>query len=309
MNIGLSEITRSFRSRTGALSQAIPHGHAQQLLVAAIGHKTLASYQAAKASEKEPQNFNQIRHIVLDRAGLTQRAAELGVEYGIDQLSRFLVSAFSDRLAGVVLHNSYSDMDDYIRKQITLLVESNGRVIGEMAQLNHDGLDEVYFDLEIVLDQIQVGKPLSENIAGNLSLNQDTERPYTGTTIDFWLSLTVERLGKRCYSAVEYEMKKVVAREPWGYDQDDDGEPPVRTKAQVIAELLGWSVNEVDVLQDVEETPLDGSSGEMIYGYLIDFTDYASPEVATRIMREHGTLQFTVGPDFFDGVRYDGWPH
>ncbi|AMJ56219.1 MULTISPECIES: hypothetical protein [Stenotrophomonas] len=309
MNIGLSDITRSFRSHSGVSGKTIQHGHAQQLLVAAFGYKTLASCQAAKASDEEPENFNQVRHIVLDRASLTQRATELGVECDIDQLSHFLANAFADRLAGVVLHHSYSDLDDYIRVQITQLVENNGRVIGEMAQLNHDGLGEVYFDLQIDLDQIQVGESLSSHITGYVSLNLDTERPYTGTTIDFRLSLTVERLGKRCYSAFEYVITNVVARTPWDYDDDDYGEPPVRTRAEVIAELLGWSVDEVDNLQDVDEMPLDGSSGEMIYGYLIDFTDYASPEVATRIMREHGTLQFNVGPDFFDGVRYDGWPH
>lgn len=308
MNIGLSDITHSFRSRSGVSGIAIQHGHAQQLLVAAFGHKTLASYQAAKACNEEPEDFNQIRHIVLDRAGLTQRAAELGIDCGVEQLSRFLTSAFADRLFGVVLHHSYSDLDDYIRKQITHVVVNNGRVIGEMAQLNHDGLDDVNFDQEADFDQIQVREPLLYNIVGYVSLNPDTERPYTGTTIDFRLSLTIERVGKRCYSAVEYDMTSVVARAPWDYDDGDDGEPPVRTRAEVIAELLGWRVEEVDELQDVDEMPLDGNSGEMIYGYLIDFTDYASSEVAARIMREHGTLQFTVGPNFFDGVRYDGWP-
>lgn len=309
MNIGISDVTLGFRSHSGGSGLSISHGHAQQLLAAALGYKALASYQAAKKTSQEPENFDQIRHIVIDRACLTDRSVELDVRCDIEQLSSFLTSAFADRVDGLVLHRSYSDLEDYIRNQVTQLVESNGRIIGEMADLNHDGLDEVYFDLDIGFDQIKVGQPLLNDVAGHVSLNPDTERPYTATTIDFQLSLTVERLGKRCYSAVEYEMTDVLARWPLDYDYDEDNEPPVRSRAQVFAELLGWGVDEVQELQDVDEMPLDGSSGDMIYGYLIDFTNYASSELAARIMQEHGTLQFTVGPNFFDGVRYDGWPH
>lgn len=309
MNIGLSDITHSFRSLSGSSGVSIKHGHAQQLLAAALGYKTLASYQAAKASDGEPEYFERIRHVVLDRAYATQRATELGIECGTDQLSYLLTKAFTNRLAGVVLHSSYSDLDAYVRKQVEHMVENNGRVIGQMDELNHDGIEEVYFDPEVNFEQIQVGTPFSADIPGHINLNRDPERPYTGTKIDFQLSLTVERLGTRCYSDVEYEVTDVLLRAPWHDDHDDDGEPPIRTRAEVIAELLGWSVDEVDDLQDVDEMPLDGNSGEMIYGYLIDFTDYASPAAAARIVREHGTLQFRVGPDFFDGVRYDGWPH
>lgn len=309
MNIGLSDITRVFRFHSGASGVSIKHGHAQQLLVAAFGYKSLASYQAAKAADEEPENFNQIKHLLLDRAGLSQRAAELGIECDFGQLSYLLAQAFEDRLAGVVVHRSYGDLDAYVRKQIEHVVENNGRAIGQMAELNHDGIKDVYFEMEVDFSKIKVGTLSANDVPGHMSLNQDPDRPYTGTKIDFQLSLTVERLGKRCYSDVAYEVTNVLLRAPWDGDHDNNGEPPIRSRAEVIAELLGWRVDEVDEIQDVDEMPLDGSSGEMIYGYLIDFTHYASPEVAARIMREHGTLQFRVGPGFFDGVRYDGWPH
>ncbi|WP_267111856.1 hypothetical protein [Xanthomonas sacchari] len=309
MNIGLSDITHSFRSLCESSDVSIKHGHAQQLLAAALGYKTLASYQAARASDREPEYFQQIRHVVLDRACVTQRATELGIECGTEQLSHLLTKAFTSRLAGIILHSSYSDLDAYIRKQVEFWVENNGRVIGQMDELNHDGIEEVYFDTVVDFERIQVGTSFSFDIPGHLNLNQDPERPYTGTKIDFQLSLTVERLGMRSYSGVEYQVTDVSLGATWRDDDDDDGEPPIRTRAEVIAELLGWSIDEVDDLQDVDEMPLDGNHGEMIYGYLIDFTDYASSAVAARIVREHGTLQFRVGPDFFDGVRYDGWPH
>ena len=78
--------------------------------------------------------------------------------------------------------------------------------------------------------------------------------------------------------------------------------------SEAYAELLGLELHEVDDLADVVAMPLDGNSGEMVYGYLLDFTDAASPEVAKKILQRHSSLRIEVGPSFFDNVRYDGWP-
>jgi hypothetical protein len=308
VNIGLSDITHTFRSHSAGGGASIKHGHAQQLLVAALGYKTLASYQAAKASGNESESFDEIRHVVVDRVGLTQRAAELGITSGAEQLSSSITSAFADRLPLVTVHRSYGDLDELIHRQIEQMVENNGRVIGQMSELNHNGVEEVYFDLEIDFNQSKVGALLSYEVTGHVSLYPDPERPYTGTKIGFQVTLAFEGLGRHCYGEISYEVTGVWLKAPWSDDHDDHGESPTRSMAEVIAELLDWSVDEVGDLQNVDETPLDGSSGEMIYGYLIDFTPHASHEVAARILREHGTLQFHVGPNFFDGVRYDGWP-
>lgn len=72
--------------------------------------------------------------------------------------------------------------------------------------------------------------------------------------------------------------------------------------------MLGLELHEVGNLADVEAMPLDGNSGEIVYGYLLDFTDYASPEVAKKILQHHSSLRIEVGPSFFDSVRSDDWP-
>ena len=46
----------------------------------------------------------------------------------------------------------------------------------------------------------------------------------------------------------------------------------------------------------------------MIYSYLLDFTDAASPEIAQKIRQRHGSLRIEVEPNFFDNVRSDDWP-
>ncbi|MDQ7995088.1 MAG: hypothetical protein AAGC76_04455 [Luteibacter sp.] len=106
---------------------------------------------------------------------------------------------------------------------------------------------------------------------------------------------------------MDCEVTKASLDTNWG-DDDHDGEPPMRIVSEAYAELLGLELHEVDDLADVEAMPLDGNSGEMVYGYLLDFTDAASPEVAKKILQRHSSLRIEVGPSFFDNVRYDGWP-
>ncbi|WP_423599952.1 hypothetical protein [Roseateles sp. MS654] len=43
--------------------------------------------------------------------------------------------------------------------------------------------------------------------------------------------------------------------------------------------------------------------------YLFDFTDHASPALAAKLLGKRGSLQLEVGPEFFDGVVDDDFPH
>lgn len=81
----------------------------------------------------------------------------------------------------------------------------------------------------------------------------------------------------------------------WGDDDHEDG-PPVRSMSQAYADLVGLSLHEVGNLVDVEAEPQYGHSGEMVYTYILDFTDYASPEVARKILQHHNSLRIEVGP-------------
>lgn len=56
---------------------------------------------------------------------------------------------------------------------------------------------------------------------------------------------------------------------------------------------------------DTEVQELSGHSGEMTYGYLFDFTGHASPRLAAKLRKQHGSLQLEVGPEFFETVHQD----
>lgn len=180
-------------------------------------------------------------------------------------------------------------------------------VNSEMANANYDGIDEVYFDFEVESENVPVGSSLEIDLDGHVGLGIDTERPYAGHIVNVEGTLSVERLGSQCFGSVDCQVTKAELDTNWG-DDDYDGEPPPRSVSQAYAELLGLELHEVGNLADVEAMELDGSSGEMVYGYLLDFTDYASPEIAQKILRRHSSLRIEVGPGFFEGVRSDDWP-
>jgi hypothetical protein len=92
-------------------------------------------------------------------------------------------------------------------------------------------------------------------------------------------------------------------------ETDYDLEPPRRRISDVYSELLGIHVDDLGDLIDVQPEELVGHSGNMLYGYLLDFEELATPEQAEIILRLHGSLRVEVVPSFFDGAVNDDWPN
>jgi len=307
MSIGISDLAHSVRKNSASAGVPVQLGHAQQLVVAALGYKSLAAYQAAQGTAQEPPHLDDVHHVVLDYDMLDQRAGELGAAPAPSQLRELIGDAFKARAPHARIHASHASFDNYVREHVDQVVIEDGDVNNEMAGANYDGIDEIYFDFEIESNTIPVGSTLDIDLDGHVGLGIDTERPYSGRIVNVEGAVSLVRSGRRCFGSVDCQVTKASLDTDWG-DDDHDGEPPVRSTSEAYAELLGLELHEVDDLADVEAMPLDGNSGEMVYGYLIDFTDAASPEVAKKILQRHSSLRIEVGPSFFDGVRYDGWP-
>mgnify|MGYP001240590031 FL=1 len=176
-----------------------------------------------------------------------------------------------------------------------------------MANANYDGVDEVYFDFEVEFEKVPVGGALDIDLDGHVGLGIDTERPYAGHIVNVEGTLSVQRLGRHCFGSVDCQVTNADLDMDRGGDDHEDG-PPVRSLSQAYADLLGLDLHEVGNLVDVDAESQDGNSGEMVYSYILDFTDYASPEVARKILQRHASLRIEVGPDFFENVRSDDWP-
>ncbi|WP_025139605.1 hypothetical protein [Achromobacter sp. DH1f] len=307
MPIGISDLAHSVRKNSVSMAAPVRLGHAQQFIVAALGYKSLASYQAAQVAVLEPQDFGNVHHVVLDYCQLDQRASELGATPMTSQLHELIDAAFKERAPHVHIHTSYADFDNYLREHVDQLVREDEDVNCEMANANYSGIDEVCFDFKVEFDEVPVGGLLEIYLDGHVGLGADTERPYVGHMVNVEGFLNVDRLGRHSFGALDCQVTKAELDTNWG-DDDYVGEPPLRSRSQAYAELLGLELHEIGNLADVEAEELDGSSGEMAYSYLLDFTDYASPEIARKILRHHSSLRIEVGRGFLEGVRSDDWP-
>jgi hypothetical protein len=305
MSIGISDLAYSIRKNSPAVAVTVQLGHSQQLVAASLGYRTLASYQAAQVAGLEPQYLANISHVILDYSMLEQRANELDVALAPKQLHELICTAFRDRAPNIRIHISYAAFEDYLREQVDQIVIGNDSVSNEIARANYDGIHEIYFEIEF--EQVPIGSSLAIKLSGHVGLGIDIERPYAGHVVNVEGLLRVNRLGCQCFGPLDCQITKAKLDTNWSDDAYEDG-PPVRSVSQAYADLLGLDLHEVGNLVDVEAEPRDGHSGEMIYSYILDFTDYASPQLTEKILRRHSSLRIEVSSNFFEDVRGDDWP-
>lgn len=304
MPVGITDLAHSLRKNTATSAVPIPLSRSQQLVAAALGHKSLASLQAAQAALREPQSFNGVPHVVLDDELLVTRAQELGVGLPKSQLRSLIDAAFRERVPGTKVHHTFSDLAMAVRDEMQEAVLSDDGVNSSMANANYDGIDEVYFQDEIDPDEATLAQPVTANIAGHVGLGIDTERPYAGHQVRFEVAVSLARCGRCCFEEPDIKVMAAGLDYDWG-----DDEPSTKTLVQALAEALSIDVAEAQELADVEPMELSGHSGEMTYGYLYDFARHASPQLAAKLMAQHGSLQLQVQPWFFDGIRGADWPN
>lgn len=307
MAIGISDLAYSIRSSSAATAVPVSLGHAHQLIAAALGYRTLASYQAAFRGEQELSDLAAAQHVVLDIDMLRQRADELGITHSLELLHELVKTAFEKRAPDTRLHHSYGGFEDYIREHIDQVVINDADVNSEMANANYDGIDEIYLEIDVEFDEVSIGAPLSIELDGHVSLGIDLERPYAGHKVNVKGFVNLERMGRHCFTTVECEVTHAKLDYGWSSDEGQD-EPPLRSISEAYADLLGLELHEVGDLVDVEPIARDGNTGEMVYSYLLDFTEHASPEIAQKILQRHSSLCIEVWPNFFENIRDDDWP-
>ncbi|ODU09277.1 hypothetical protein [uncultured Aquimonas sp.] len=298
MPVGITDLAHSLRKDTAGSAVTIPLSRGQQLVAAAMGHKSLASFQAARAAHREPQTLDGVPHVVPDYELLSARAQELGLGLPNNQLRGLMDAAFHERLPRTKVHHTFSDLAMAVQDEMQEAVLSDAGLNSSMANANYDGIDEVYFEEEIDPDEATLAEPVTANINGHIGLGIDTERPYAGHQVRFEVAVSLARCGRRCFEEPAVEVLS------GGLDYDWDGDtPPTKTLAQALAEALKIDLADAQELADVEPTELSGHSDGMTYGYLFDFTRRVRPELAAKLMAQHGSLQLEVQPWFFDGIR------
>lgn len=298
MSIDVSSLAYAVRKASETTSQPLKHGHALQLVAAALGYNTLAAYQAAVVDGAESEHLDAAAHAVLDEALLVDRADELDLPQSEDTLVELVNGAFKTVLPRVTFHRSDDALSDALRSLVDNQVYNHDITVSEMASTNNDGVDEIYLPLDLSLAELpRPGDPFELEIVGQITMSPDIERPYSGHRIDVCCSLMFERVGRVAISAPEFHLKSAELDYDWG----DNDEPKKISLAQALAEQLDITPEESEELDDVEPMPVEGHDGA-IFEYVFDFEDAVSPELRSKLLVKHGSLQLRVPPWFFDNI-------
>lgn len=295
------EVAFAVRTASKSTTNPIQLSYAQQLVAASLGYKSLAAFQA---SPLEARTLSLAAHFVLDGELLADRARELGLPHQLPQLALLIKQAFAERLPGAYLHQSEGSLQGYLTNLVAYVALNDAAVASEIASTNGDGVDEVYVPVEeIELASLPpLGQPLEMDLNGHIAMGIDTERPYSGHKIEVQLRLVIKRTGK--VSIAKPECEVVSAQLDWDWAADGEGdEPPKVSMAQALADETGLTVAEAEELTDAEALPNESKDG-MIYGYVFDFNDCASPSTAAKLEARYGSLHVAVSPSFFERVAH-----
>lgn len=298
MAIGISALAFAVRKLSASLSKPLVLGHAQQLVAAALGHKSLAAYQN---SQEEQADLSPTRHIVLDEPLLLLRASELDVGYSDEAVASLLTAALMDTLPWATVHRTKDAFDDVLRDYLDRTVVNHDDTISQMTMSNGT-LGEVYLPFETSLDEIPYDSAREFRIVGHVSMRQDPERVYVGHVVNVTASLFLTRYGKVCVG--EPECRVTSAKLAWFGDDSSDGDGPTVTLAQALAEELAIDLEDAKILADAEILENESNDGGLVYSYILHAENVAPPELATKLLAQFGTLDIELPANFYDNVEW-----
>lgn len=213
MSVDISALAYTVRALSIDLPVHLKLGHAQQLVAAALGYRSLAAYQA---STEESENLDDAAHAVLDEELLLERAVQLGLVPLQPFLSHLVKSAFKVHLPDLSLHHSHDALEDAVRDLVDHAVLNHDKTAGEMGMTNSDGIREVYLPVDFETDELPLhGDFLEIPIDGNVTMNPDVERPYSGHRIDVKATLFLARVGRVCIAAPEVAVESAKLDYNW----------------------------------------------------------------------------------------------
>lgn len=298
MAIGISALAFAVRKQSASLPKPVVHGHAQQLVAAALGYKSLAAYQA---SQEEQPDLSPTMHIVLDEALLLQRAGELGLHYSTEVVVSLVIDSLTYALPQATVHRTKGAFDDMLRAYVDEVVLNHDEAVGQMAMSNGT-LGEVYLPFETLLENIPYDDVKEFRIVGHVSMPPDIERSYVGHVVHVSASLFLTRYGRVCVG--EPLCRVNAAKLAWLGDDGSDGEEPTVSLARALAGELGIGLEDAEALADADIVPNESNDGGLIYSYTLYAGPVASPELAAKLLRKFDSLDIELPANFYDGVTW-----
>lgn len=299
--VNILSIAYAVRTASNFTSNPIKLSAAQQLVASAFGYRSLAAFQA---SSFEGSCMDNAKHFVLDGHLLSLRSQQLMLSNPLDELNMLIQSGIKQFLPNAVFHQSVNDLYNYIIALVDDTVVNDNIVSSEMTSTNGDGVDEIYIPVDdFEIEELPpLGQQLHIDLEGHVSMGIDTERPYSGHKIIVSATLTLERAGK--VSITEPICKVINANldYDWG---NDDSEGPKISLAEAFVIQFDVNLSEAESLVDANYTTNESNDG-FVNDYTFDFTNYASPALAKKLIAKHGSLRIDVPRWFFENV-YSDW--
>ena len=274
----------SFHARKGFISAGVSTklSHVQELAAAALGHNTLASYQAAN----EDVALAGAAHVVLDPLLLEERAATLGQSVAVTQLVDVVSAAVKTAFPSIRLHQSVEDFADVLQAELEVEAETDDNVASEMASCNHDGVSEVYMPIDLTefTELAQVGHVYIAKTKGMITMHIDPERPYSGHQIRVDAVLSMERLGRRCFGdpSIEITFATILGNEPEAVSLN-----------QALADYTGLDIATAEALTEVDPVAESSEDG-MAYNYIYYCKDHLQSDAEAAVRARYPDLVVMV---------------
>lgn len=175
---------------------AISLGHVHQMLAAGLGYNSLAALQAS--NEEEP-GLDGADYVILDVAGMTARATDLGYGATAPEVIDAIIGAIKvDLEPPMIFLNAQDFIEDVACRFANDNAFDNDAVSSAAAETN------AYFE-GTYIEATEDPEPLKDArdfweipIGGNVSMDQDLDKPFSGDNILVNGVVRVWKAGRVC---------------------------------------------------------------------------------------------------------------
>jgi hypothetical protein len=269
----------AYAIRTASKTSGIPLklSHIQQLVAAALGHKSLASYQAAD----EDLALAEAAHVVIDTELVRMRSTELSVPLELRQFVAFMEQAFKLRHPTAKVHDCDEAFRDSLEAYLETEIILDDYVISEMSSCNHDGIAEFSIPVDISeVTIIPVGLCCTTEVYGRIILEIAPERPYRGHQIRVKAEFSLDRPGRSCFGAPSIHFVRA-----WldRYVDEPEPEPDPLSFEKALAHEVGLDMFTIEQLYGAAP-PHEVSTEGLAQSPITDSEELRSPapEVIVR---------------------------
>ncbi|MRD49358.1 hypothetical protein GHT07_18945 [Caenimonas koreensis DSM 17982] len=308
MTVDVSRLAYELRKASEKTLHPLKLGHAQQLVVAALGYGSLAAYQAAVSAGDESSDLAEVAHVVIQADVLEERCSALVPQAEVSSIAALIRQAVSGCLPRAAVHGSENAWFDAMHDMVQRETYNDGQTGSAMAVTNNDGVREIYMPFDVsIADLPGIGDVHEEEIVGHVTMEVDTERPYSGHKVDVRASLFLERLGRSVLAHARFEVESAQLNYDWGGDKEEAQvrAPLFLARTENVQDDRGSLYSLATFVID-DESPLSDplAEDELFHGIdwhvradditIIDVQLPIVPEFVTKAIRRLGHTGFPI---------------